>query len=98
MDGRPEDLTAFHPASRMPVISENFNKVCRWNGQGQMPEAEFLKVKTLADQTHAQGKKLRLWAIPDQPNAWATLLQAGVDLINTDRLADLGVFLRKRMD
>jgi glycerophosphoryl diester phosphodiesterase len=93
LDGRPEDLAKNIPTNRMPVISENFNKVCRWNGKMPVPDAEFQKLKTLATQVHAQGKKLRLWATPDHPDAWKTLLEAGVDLINTDKLEELRKFL-----
>ncbi|HRI61654.1 MAG TPA: hypothetical protein PK228_18070, partial [Saprospiraceae bacterium] len=43
------------------------------------------------------GKKLRFWNIPDQPNAWETLLKAGVDFINTDDLQGLEQFLASKL-
>ena len=93
VDGRPEDLGSSHSAELMPVISENYSKVIRWNGKGEIPAADLQKIKQLVTRTHAEGKKLRLWAIPDQKNAWATLQEAGIDLINTDDLPGLKAFL-----
>ncbi len=93
LDGRPEDLSKNIPVSQMPVISENFNKICRWNGQYPVPDAELQKIKRMAQHVHAQGKKLRLWASPDQPLGWQILLETGVDFINTDKLEELRKFL-----
>lgn len=86
IDGRPSELEQGYNSSLMPVISENFNKIVQWNGEGEIPEQELAVIQALADQTHAEGKLLRLWAIPDHPKAWSTLLKADVDLINTDKI------------
>jgi len=93
IDGRPKDLGKGYSAELMPVISENYSKVIRWNGKGKIPAADLQKITQLATRTHAEGKKLRLWAIPDQKNAWSTLQEAGIDLINTDDLPGLKAFL-----
>jgi len=50
----------------------------------------------LAKRVHTEGKKLRLWAIPDNERASEALLNAGVDLINTDKLEKLNAFLTKK--
>jgi len=93
IDGRPEDIGKGFSSDVMPLISENFNKVTKWNGVGTPPPEEFKKLKDLSDKVHAENKKLRLWAIPDQENLWSVLLKAGVDFINTDRLRELNLFL-----
>lgn len=95
IDGRPEDLGKNYASDLMPVISENYYKVIRWNGEGEIPAADYQKLTELTAKAHAEGKKVRLWASPDQENAWATLKKAGVDLINTDRLAELKEYLLK---
>lgn len=97
-DGRLADLRKNLPAHAMPVVSDNFKKHFKWRGKGAMPEHEKNKLKSLAAETHRQGKKLRFWAIPDQPNAWQTLLEAGVDLISTDDLYLASNFLANRME
>jgi hypothetical protein len=63
-----------------------------------MPEGERVKLLDLVDRAHAQGRRIRFWAIPDRPEAWGELLKAGVDLINTDDLAGLQAFLIGRND
>jgi alkaline phosphatase len=93
IDGRPQDLGKDYSSDFMPVISDEFSSVCGWNGQGEMPAVELQKIKQLADKVHLEGKKLRLWAIPDHSKAWATLLKAGVDLINSDKLPELKAYL-----
>jgi glycerophosphoryl diester phosphodiesterase len=45
---------------------------------------------------HAQGRQIRFWGLQDEPGVWQELWDAGVDLINTDRLADLNRFLSAR--
>ena len=42
---------------------------------------------------HLQGKKVRLWASPENKVVWAELLKCNVDLINTDKLGALRNFL-----
>lgn len=84
LDGRPSDLDQQFSAQLMPVISDNYHSQISWNGHGQIPNDEELKLRKLVSKAHAEGKKLRLWASPDVPNAWQTFQRIGVDLINTD--------------
>lgn len=98
VDGRLPDLSARTESATMPVISDNFRKFFKWRGKGPMPAPESERLRALADEAHRQGKKLRFWSIPDQPNVWDTLLKAGVDFINTDNLQGLEQFLTARMN
>ena len=93
VDGRPADLDKGYDANFMPVISENYFKVLHWDGSGLIPPEERKKLEKLAENVHGQNKKLRLWGAPDNENTWKTLLDAGVDLINTDHLKGLHNFL-----
>jgi hypothetical protein len=67
--------------------------VFKWRGTGIFPEDERQKLAEIVVKAHRQGRRVRFWGQPDQPELWRTLNEAGVDLINTDRLADLRVFL-----
>jgi len=96
LDGRPEDLGLGYSAQEMPVISENYKKIINWNGKGTPPQKELENVMKLAAKVHAENKKLRLWGIPDTEHSWSVLLDAGVDLINTDRLQELNQFLTNK--
>jgi hypothetical protein len=96
IDGRPEDLGKGYSSKEMPVISENYKKITNWNGKGTPPQEELERVIKLAAKAHAENKKLRLWGIPDTEGTWSVLLDAGVDLINTDRLQELNQFLTNK--
>ncbi len=95
IDGRPDDLGKGYSKELMPVISQTFKKISKWNGIDSIPEEDLQKIKMIACKTHQEGKKLRFWAIPDIANVWKTLLDAGVDIINTDKLEELNQFLIK---
>ena len=80
VDGRPEDLGRGVPSSQMPWISDRFS---RWSDGNLGLE----KIINLAKKVHEEGKKLRLWTIPDDPASHQKLFEAGVDIINTDQLS-----------
>lgn len=96
IDGRPDDLGKGYTADKMPMISDQYRHWMHWNGKGKAKSSDLEKVRALAQRAHAEKKKLRLWAIPDNELVWGALLDAGVDLINTDRLEALNIFLTKR--
>ncbi|MBK7937163.1 MAG: hypothetical protein IPJ82_08710 [Lewinellaceae bacterium] len=98
VDGRLPDLVKCAGSDVMPVISDNFRKFFKWRGKGPMPALESERLQAFVNEAHRQGKKLRFWSIPDQPNVWETLLKAGVDFINTDNLQGLERFMTTRMN
>lgn len=93
IDGRPADLGKGYSAQLMPIISDNYRNHFKWSGQGEMPADEKTKLLDLVKKVHAEGKKLRFWASPENEQVWRTLCEADVDLINTDRLVELRAFL-----
>lgn len=94
LDGRPEELAQLIPAKKMPVVSDHYRRFLNWNGQGQVDSLELQGLQRFINQTHQQGKKVRLWAIPDIPTVWKFLLDQQVDLINTDKLEQFSKFMR----
>lgn len=94
LDGRPADLGKGYSAEMMPVISDRYNNWSTWDG-ASLP-ADLERVAELAKQVHREGKLLRLWAAPDDSAAWNALLEAGVDMINSDKLKSLHEFLSGR--
>ncbi|GAB4034554.1 hypothetical protein GCM10028774_21290 [Spirosoma jeollabukense] len=86
IDGRPDDLGKKYSPAVMPIISDAYKNQLTWRGTAKMPAAEFQKLRQLAEQAHKEGKKLRLWASPEDPVVWAKLREAGVDFISTDQL------------
>lgn len=95
LDGRPEDLGKGYSSNLMPVISQRYAKILPWRGKKKIPEKQKEKLEALTAAAQAEGKKVRLWASPEKPKVWKTLLASGVDLINTDKLEALKRFLEK---
>ncbi|MFO0848561.1 MAG: phosphatidylinositol-specific phospholipase C/glycerophosphodiester phosphodiesterase family protein [Gemmataceae bacterium] len=93
IDGRPEDLDSDAPADLLPWVSGNWALSFRWQGNGPMPAAERAKLREMVRKAHARGRLVRFWATPEKEAVWKELRAAGVDLINTDKLADLRAFL-----
>ncbi|MBY6037669.1 phosphatidylinositol-specific phospholipase C/glycerophosphodiester phosphodiesterase family protein [Fictibacillus nanhaiensis] len=99
-DGRMSDLGMNFSNTFMPVISDNWTKHFTWQGIGPMPEEEKKKLHHIVKTAHTNGQIVRFWATPDAalPNreaVWQELMNAGVDLINTDDLPGLQQFLLK---
>lgn len=100
-DGRLEDLGTGAPASFMPLISDNWNNLFTWLGEGEMPTNEREELERIVETAHANGQRVRFWATPDETGPerealWQVLSEVGVDHINTDDLAGLETFLRER--
>jgi hypothetical protein len=97
-DGRLADLGKSLPLSFMPLVSDNWNSHFTWKGQGEFPEEQKEKLKSIISQVHGENRRLRFWATPDTEAAWRILNNIGVDLINTDDLPGLAAFLRKEQN
>jgi hypothetical protein len=98
VDGRMKDLREDYSPFLMPLISDRWTKFFSWKGKGDMPGKERRQLRMYVQQAHEKGKLIRFWASPDTPGkereaVWTELLEAGVDLINTDDLGGLRVFL-----
>ncbi len=93
VDGRLPDLAGSTNAHLIPWISDNWSLHFTWRGWQQMPADQQAELRRIVDQAHAQGRKVRFWGGPDIPALWSVELAAGVDFINTDKLAELRQFL-----
>lgn len=59
-----------------------------------MPDAERKKLQDMVERAHANGRRIRFWATPENPVLWQELKDTGVDLIGTDDLEKLRQFLQ----
>ena len=94
-DGRLGDLDSDAPASFMPVVSDSWDWAFAWRGFGPVPFMDAYALGRLVAKAHRRGRKIRFYANPDNEAGWKLLLDAGVDLINTDHLEELRRFLIK---
>lgn len=93
IDGRPRDLDDDPSPFLVPWISDAWSNHFG-NGTEKLDEAQRRHLDSLVARTHAQGRRLRFWGAPDQEAVWALQQAAGVDLINTDRLAAFATWAR----
>ena len=96
IDGRLEDLEIDPPTDLVPLVSDNWRSHFKWLGHGPIPEDQRQRLGEMVAKAHGQGRRIRFWASPDLPSGWRELHAAGVDLINTDKLAEVQQFLLSR--
>ena len=93
VDGRMGDLESGEPAHLLPMISDRLSRGFSWRGKGAIPAAESARLQRIVRKAHAAGRVVRFWATPEDPVVWKVLVEAGVDLVNTDDLPGLRKFL-----
>jgi alkaline phosphatase len=87
-DGRPYEVYDSATLLRVAFISDAYFKY--------VTETDSTtRIRQLAEKVHAMGKRLRLWAIPDNPTAWKRLRELGVDIINTDKVGECRDYFMK---
>lgn len=97
-DGRLSDLQSESSADFIPMISDRWSSHFKWNGTGEMPAGEYERLREIVQKAREKGRLVRFWATPDNPSPardalWRELLSSGVDLINTDDLEGLKLFI-----
>lgn len=95
-DGRPGVAYTPDQLRHIGLISQSFLAFSRWNGKGLVVKKEADALRAFVAKGHQLGKKVRLWATPDNINTWKALVNLGVDYINTDQIGPLAAFLNTR--
>ena len=80
-DGRPNEVYDSATIRRVALISDSYSNYISSQDSTSRLEQVVKKI-------HGMNKLLRLWAIPDNPTSWKRFLQLGVDIINTDKVAE----------
>ena len=80
-DGRPYENYDSAAIQRIAFISDSYTK---YISSGD----STTQLKELIQKVHGMGKLLRLWATHDNSQSWKQLQQLGVDIINTDKVAE----------
>jgi hypothetical protein len=93
MDDNLQKITAYNCADLYPIASCKYSRLLRWKGKGAMPSEDVARLKYYVAEAHKRGRKVRLWASPENKTVWNELLKYDVDLINTNRLTSLRKFL-----
>lgn len=94
-----DDLKLTHTPEqwqRVSLVSLQFDNISKWKGEGTIPQNDLQRLKHTIDSVHAAGKPIRFWAAPDTHEAWKQQMKLHVDLIGTDKINELGEYLKKR--
>lgn len=94
-DGRPTVTYTPDQLQRIALISANFRDYSNWNGRGEMSNEERKRLEAAITDVHGVNKRVRFWSAPDFEIAWRTLINLGVDVINTDDVEGAVMFVRQ---
>jgi alkaline phosphatase len=83
---------------RVGLVSLPFTKFSEWKGEGPLEKKSRKLLKRTIDSVHRAGKTIRLWAAPDNAASWRMQMKLRIDLIGTDKIAELGKLLTKKVD
>lgn len=78
------------------TASCKYSRLLNWTGKGPMPESQRQLLISYVTVAHQYKKRVRLWASPENKEVWRALLDCDVDLINTDKLAELRDFFENK--
>ncbi len=97
-DGRLPNLDADISPDLMPMVSDNWARNFRWDGNGNISKEEKQKLHEMAEKARTKQYVLRFWSTPNQTHeqriaVWTELKRAGVGLIGADDLQELYDFL-----
>ena len=95
IDGRKENLGG--DRNLYPIVSESFLPLFSYLGKGPFGDANDQALSAYVEQAHSAGQKVRFWATPETPSMWSLLWSHKVDLIGTDKQAELATFLKSKL-
>ena len=80
-DGRPYEEYDSATLQRIAFISDDY--------YNYVPQPDSTsRLQQLIKKIHGMNKLLRLWATPDNTDAWSLMQQLGIDIINTDKVGE----------
>lgn len=91
---RDENSLAGDPEGKTPFTwyTLKWSDHTKWKADRPITEAERAELKTVVDQVHSEGRKLRFFATPSNDLYWKVMGELGVDLIDTDKISKLEQF------
>jgi hypothetical protein len=98
-EGTLADVERRVPTSVAPLVGEHVAWRLSWDGRSEMPGEERHMLRALVAAAHAEGKRVRLFGVPEKRRAvrrafWRELHAAGADLIGARDVGSLRRFLR----
>src|SRR5690606_5557494 len=72
------------PLQKSARLSLIFRQRSAWSGSDALDKGELTAIKQAMQVAHDVGRPIRFGATPDAETGWSTLIDLGVDYINTD--------------
>jgi hypothetical protein len=94
-DGLPTVNYAASDLKRITMISDNFGSYSRYGGNGEILEADKIKLKKVIEDARKIHRPVRFWGAPDTPDCWQELYKLGTEIINTDKISECKTYLEK---
>jgi hypothetical protein len=100
-EGTFADVDRRVATSSVPLVGEHVAWRFGWDGREEMPPEERHVLTTLVRQAHAEGKRVRVFGVPEARRTvrqafWRELHDAGTDLVGAREVGALRRFLRGR--
>jgi hypothetical protein len=83
------------PPHILERVSDPYGSHFSWKGNGTIPQKQKAKLDEMVRVAHDHGRQIRFYALPQEENVWRTLLEAGVDWINVDKLEKFAAFYKE---
>ena len=92
-DGRKNLKYSKKAYKRVALLSASFLDFGKyWAGKEPLSDDTFQKINNFVAETHAKGKKVRIWGTPNTTLGFETLKKLKIDIIGTDDLELLAKF------
>ena len=79
-----------------PLAGLSLKNNYTWKGKKNMPNMEYMSLITHVKNAHKAGRLVRLYDIPELPNAFDILYGSGIDFIEIDDLNTFSSYWQKR--
>ncbi len=73
-----------------------FKKVYDWNGNGSMPNMQYHSFNSMIKVAQKSGRRVRVFDIPELPNAFDLFLNAGADYLQVNDIGGFVTYWRNR--
>ena len=78
------------------ISAMNFDKLFNWDGTQNMPNMQYHTFISYLKNARKAGRSTLITDIPDNPNAWGIMLEAGADFLEIEDFEAFVVFWKNR--
>jgi len=68
----------------------------KWKGEKNMPNMEYMNLITHVKNAHKAGRLVRLYDVPEMPNAFDILYGSGIDFIEIEDIISFSIYWQNR--